>query len=58
MRISFSIERDGIQQKYTGESDPRAHIMLCEQSWLDILADEWVHLFVHTLDTVPMNWYT
>ena len=32
--------------------------MLCEQSWSKILADEWVHLFVQTLDTVPRNWYT
>ena len=25
---------------------------------MDIPEDEWVHLFIHTLDTVPRNWYT
>ena len=58
MRIRFSKERDFIQQKYSGESDPRSHIKNCEQNWLDIPEDEWVHLFIHTLDTIPRNWYT
>ena len=35
-----------------------SHIKNCEQNWLDIPEDEWVHLFIHTLDTVPRNWYT
>ena len=31
---------------------------MCEHNWSEILEDEWVHLFIHTLDTVPRNWYT
>ena len=58
MAIRFSNNKEPLQQKYTGESHPRSHIKICEQSWLDIPEDEWVHLFIHTLDTVPRNWYT
>ena len=58
MAIRFYTDKEPLQQKYTGESDPRSHIKICEQSWSDIPEDEWVHLFIHTLDTVPRNWYT
>ena len=55
MAIRFSSDKEPLQQKYTGESDPRSHIKICEHYWLDILEDEWVHLFIHTLDTVLRN---
>ena len=58
MAITFSNDKEWFQQKYTGESDPMSHIKICEQNWLDIPEDEWVHLFIHTLDTIPRNWYT
>ena len=58
MAIRFSIDTYYVQQKYTGESNPRSHIQACEQDWSDIPEDEWVHRFIHTLDTVPRNWYT
>ena len=57
MAIGFSTDKASIQQKYTGQSDPRSHIQTCEQNWSDIPEDEWVHRFIHTLDTVPRNWY-
>ena len=57
MAIRFSNNKEPLQQKYTGESDPRSHIQICEQNWSEIPEDEWVHLFIHTLDTVPRNWY-
>ena len=28
------------------------------RSWKHRNADEWVHLFIHTLDTLPKSWYT
>ena len=58
MAMIFSTDKQYLQQKYTGESDPRSHIQSCEQNWSDILEDEWVHLFIHTLDQIPKNWYT
>lgn len=30
----------------------------CVQAWKHRNVDEWVHLFIHTLDTAPKNWYT
>ena len=58
MEIRFSNDKEPLQQKYIGESDPRSHIKNCEQDWSNIPEDEWVHLFIHTLDTVPRNCYT
>ena len=58
MAIIFSVDREYVQQKYTGETDPRTHIQTCEQNWSDIPEDEWAHRFIHTLDTVLRNWYT
>ena len=55
MAIRFSVDKEYVPQKYTGETDPRAHIQTCEQNWSDIPEDEWVHKFIHTLDTVPRN---
>ena len=55
MMIRFSNDNECLQQKYTRESDPRSHINICEQNWSNILEDEWVQLFIHTLDTVPRN---
>ena len=44
MAIRFSNDKECLQQKYIGESDPRSHINICEQNWSYIPEDEWVHL--------------
>ena len=44
--------------KYDEQIDPRIHIEAYIIAWLNMSVDEWVHLFVHTLDTIPKNWYT
>ena len=44
--------------KYDGHTDPRVHIESCVKAWKHHSVDEWVHLFVHTLDTSPRTWYT
>lgn len=45
-------------EKYDGQDDPRAHLV----KWTKVYGEEpqleWVHLFCHTLDVIPMNWYT
>jgi hypothetical protein len=28
-----------------------------EESWRSIPKEEWVHKFINTLDTTPINWY-
>ena len=39
------------------ESGPSPHIWTCQEAWKDKSKDEWVHLFVHTLDSSPRHWY-
>jgi hypothetical protein len=29
----------------------------CEESWSNILQEQWVKKFINTLDTTPINWY-
>ena len=29
----------------------------CEESWITIPQEQWVHKFINTLDTTPINWY-
>ena len=33
------------------------HVQVCEEAWKSKATDEWVHLFVHTLDSNPRHWY-
>ena len=43
---------------YDGVTYPSVHIWAYEEAWKIIAKDEWVHLFVHTLDSNPRHWYT
>jgi hypothetical protein len=29
----------------------------CEEDWRNIPQEKWVHKFINTLDTTPINWY-
>ena len=29
----------------------------CEEAWRSIPQEKWVHKFINTLDTTPINWY-
>jgi hypothetical protein len=29
----------------------------CEEAWRKIPQEKWVHKFINTLDTTPINWY-
>jgi hypothetical protein len=29
----------------------------CEEAWSNILQEQWVHKFINTLETTPINWY-
>ena len=46
-----------MRYKYDGQIDPIIHIESCVKSWKHKSVDDQVHLFVHTLDTIPKNWY-
>ena len=43
--------------KYDGQDDPRMHLAKWAHAYGEKPQLEWVHLFCHTLDTIPMNWY-
>jgi hypothetical protein len=55
--IRFGADMGGMDSLYDGFSYPAPHIWACEESWKNRSSDEWVHLFVHTLDSNPRHWY-
>jgi len=44
-------------EKYDGKDDLYAHLAKWAQDYGTKPQSEWVHLFCHTLDVIPMNWY-
>jgi len=46
-----------MEVKYDCETNPREHIQLCTTTWKEIPQQEWVHRVIHTLETIPQNWY-
>lgn len=56
--VRFGDDAGGVSYRCDGQTHPKAHISACIQAWQDKSTDKWVHLFIHTLDTTPRNWYT
>ena len=54
----FGDDKGGMNYKYDGQIDPIIHVEACIKAWQHRSVDEWVDVFVHTLDTIPKNWYT
>ena len=44
-------------EKYDGKDDPHAHLAKSAKAYGAEPQPEWVHLFCHTLDVIPMNRY-
>ena len=57
LMIKFGTGTRGMDLLYNGVTCPAPHIRACEEAWKDRPNDEWVHLFVHTLDSNPRHWY-
>jgi hypothetical protein len=57
MTAWFSAQEESCEVRYTGRSCPKDHVRSCEEAWSDIPRDQWVHIFINTLDTTPINWY-
>ena len=55
MRVWFGCPKVKLTNKYDGRSDFHDHLA----KWIDAYGAEpqleWVHLFCHTLDVIPMN---
>ena len=58
LAIRFGEDEACMNYKYDRKSNSRIHIEAWVKAWKHKSVDEWVHLFVHTLDTIPRNWYT
>ena len=43
--------------KYDGKTNPIIHIEYCIKAWHHKSIDECIHMFVHTLDSIPKNQY-
>jgi hypothetical protein len=57
MTTWFSTQVEGYEVWYTGRSCPKDHVQSCEEAWRNIPQEKWVHKFINTLDTIPINWY-
>ena len=55
--IRFGVDIGGMESLYDGVLGPAPQIQAYEEAWKDRSKDEWVHLFVHTLDSSPRYWY-
>lgn len=57
MRVCFGHLKVRLTKKYDGRNDPRDHLA----KWTEVYGakpkPEWVHMFCHTFDVIPMNWY-
>jgi hypothetical protein len=57
MTTWFPEKVEGCEVRYTGQSCPKDHVQRCEEAWSNIPQEKWVHKFINTLDTTPINWY-
>ena len=57
LMVRFGTNTGGMDALYDGVTYVALHIQACEETWKNIANDEWVHLFVHTLDINPRHWY-
>lgn len=44
-------------EKYDGRNDPSDHLAKWNGVYGAEPQSEWAHLFFHTLDVIPMNWF-
>ena len=57
MGIRFKSNTGGILRRHDAKANPIVHIEECVKVWQHRASDEWVHLFIHTLDDMSKNWY-
>jgi hypothetical protein len=59
LHIRFSAEHEyNKQPKYQGQEAPAEHLVKCKTLWKMTPLEEWPHHFIHTLEGIPVNWYT
>jgi hypothetical protein len=55
--VCFSTQVEGCEVRYTSTSFPKDHERSYEEAWSSFPKEQWVHKFINTLDTIPINWY-
>lgn len=58
MKIRFRNPEVRIIEKYDGCDDSCMHLTKWTKAYGEEPKPKWVHLFYHTLDVIPRNWYT
>ena len=58
MHLCFGKPQIRLVEKYDEQDDPCTHLAKWTKVHGEKPQPEWVHLFYHTLDVMPMNWYT
>ena len=60
LKVRFGQALGYVQNWYIGIESPLMHteLRVTKRIENEILEEEWVHQFIHTLDIVPSNWYT
>jgi hypothetical protein len=53
LTVRFGTDNEGMESLYDGLTYLAPHIQACEEVWKNKATNEWVHLFVHTLDSNP-----
>lgn len=57
MKLRFMYDNTRMKEKYSGKDDPCDHLARWTKAWGIEPQPKWVHIFYHTLDRIPMNWY-
>jgi len=57
MQTQFGKPKMQLIDMYDEQNDPCAHLAKWTQAYGEKPQPEWVHLFCHTLDVIPRNWY-
>lgn len=57
MRLRFGHPNTKLTEKYNERDDLHDHLLKWTKGLGTESQPEWVHIFFHTLDTIPMNWY-
>jgi len=57
MRLRLGHLNVHLTKKYDGRNDLLDHLLKWTKVYGMEWQPEWVHIFCHTLDIVPMNWY-
>lgn len=55
MKLRFGYANTRMNEKYSGKDGPREHLARWTKAWGEEPQQEWMHIFCHTLDAIPIN---